>query len=310
MSVKIDITCQISELPTLTGFIIASYTRNQADFQAYSPDFNAAFLTNLKAKNDALQTIINPKQVTAELKLITDRIYRNQIALRQPIDFIEGYINRASNLSMAAKDFGVGAIRKANNRGNIEDVTSSINYLLSNVKKNKTILTAKGLTDGLQDNIQRIHDQLLADNIAQNQKIGDRKALVEKNYASMNALWQILIDICDTGKRLYKTAAPYKLQDYTIKRLIAQLRNNDKQTKIIGKVTFNAAPAPKAVITLQPIDGGRNRIIKLNADATFSKIGIPQDTYKATCTLANTTPQSTIFTLETNSDFDLNFDLQ
>jgi len=310
MSAKLDITCQISELPTLAGFIIASYTRDQADFQAYSPDFNAAFLTNLKAKSDALQTIINPKQVTAELKLITDRIYQNQIALRQPIDFIEGYINRSSNLSMAAKDFGVGAIRKANNRGNIEDVTSSINYLLSNVKKNKTILTAKGLTDALQDNVQRIHDQLLADNIAQNQKIGDRKALVEKNYTSMNALWQILVDICDTGKRLYKSSSPYKLQDYTIKRLISLLRNNDKQTKIIGKVTFNAAPAPKAVITLQPIDGGKNRIIKLNADATFSKIGIPQDTYKATCTLANTTPQTTIFTLETNTDFELNFDLQ
>lgn len=309
MPIRLKISCQINELPTIAGYIIESYTRDRADFFAYSPTYNETFLSNLKSNTENLQSLINPKQITAELKTITARIYQNQIVLRHPIDLIEGYINRASNLTMKPSEFGISSVRSANNKGNIEGVLCFLNYLLSNIKKNYAALKAKGLKADLLDNLQSLYNKILEDNIAQNLKISERKALVQRNYEAMNHLWDTLVDICDIGKKLYKTSGTNKWQDYSIRKRIALMRLYNKKTKIFGKVTLNSVPVSNAYIDIQPIDGESNKRIKLNLDATFIRLGIPQGIYKATCFLVNTIPQTEYITLKTKKNLERNFNL-
>jgi len=310
MPIRLNISCQINELPTIAGYIIESYTRDQADFFAYSPTYNEIFLSNLKFDTEKLQSLINPSQITAELKTITARIYQNQIALRQPLDLIEGYINRASNLTINASDFGISSVRSANNKGNIEGVLCSLNYLLYNIKKNFAPLKAKGLKAALFNNLQSLYNQIHEDNLAQNLKVSERKALVQKNYEAMNLFWDSLVDICEIGKKLYKTSGTNKWQEYSIRKRIALMRIYNKKTKIFGKVTLNSVPVPNAYIDIQPIDGESNKRIKLNLDATFIRLGIPQGIYKATCYLINSIPQTEYITLKTKKALERNFNLQ
>ena len=61
----------------------------------------------------AIEALINPKQLTGELKVITRRLYNNlDVVLRDRLTILEGYLNQASGLTMAVKDFGVSAVRK------------------------------------------------------------------------------------------------------------------------------------------------------------------------------------------------------
>ena len=75
--VTLKIKCRIDELPVLGSFLLSSMQASLADFTGYSPDYNAAFMTTANADLAAIEALINPKQVTAELKVITTRMYNN-----------------------------------------------------------------------------------------------------------------------------------------------------------------------------------------------------------------------------------------
>ena len=69
--IKLKITCRIEELPVLGGFLISSMQSPLIDFTNYSPDYNAAFITTANADLAAIEVLVNPKQLTEELKVIT-----------------------------------------------------------------------------------------------------------------------------------------------------------------------------------------------------------------------------------------------
>lgn len=229
-SVRLKIRCQIEEFPSLAGFVLASFKNDRKDFESFSPDFNATFLQDTIQKVNALTSIINPKQLTAELKAITASIYATQAALHQPLNYLEAYVNRASGLTIDPSDFGFKNVRKANNAGNIQALTSSLDLVISNTKKNSAALYSKGFTPAQLANLEALNHKLYTQNIAQNQKINERKSLVASNNTQMNELWNIIIDILDIGKRIYKTSNPAKLPNYTLRRLIARMRNQSSKS--------------------------------------------------------------------------------
>ena len=144
--VTLLIQCRIEEVPAIGGFLINSLQTDLADFTAFSPDFNAAYLLNAQTQLTTITSLLQPKTLTAELKVITLRMYDNMSAMEQKIDFLEGYIKRATGLTVAAKDFAISAIRKANNKEDVEALVSALNYTLAlaNNATNKPLLLAKG----------------------------------------------------------------------------------------------------------------------------------------------------------------------
>ena len=118
--------CGIEELPVLGGFLLSSMQGSLADFTAFSPDYNAGFMTTANADLATVEALINPKQLTAELKIITARIYNNMTLLRGKIDLLEGYINRATGLTIGKKEFGISEVRTKNNNG--ESLDKKIDY--------------------------------------------------------------------------------------------------------------------------------------------------------------------------------------
>jgi len=282
--IKLKIRCRAEELPTLGGFLITSMNGSLTDFTAYSPDFNAAYITAANADLATVENLINPKQLTAELKVITVRIYGNMSALRSKIDFLEGYINRAVGLTIGKKDFGISEVRKKNNIGDVEGLIVAITFLLSNVANNLPALTAKGFTAAQQTSLIALRDALKADNIAQNTKVNDRNNKVIANYGKLNILWDRLVEICDAGKRIYRATAPNRLDDFTMSRLKARINQERNNTKFEGVVTSAGAPLNGAKIELQPLGVGRKRSIKTKDDGKYSIKSIVPGDYMATVT--------------------------
>jgi hypothetical protein len=280
--VKLKITCRIAEVPAIGGFLIDSLTTDQADFLAFSPDFDADYLTNASAQLEAVDALINPKQYTAELKVITERMYANMNSLRGMIDFLEGYIDRATGLTMAPADFGISAVRKANNRRDVEGLLGALKYLMTNVGNNLAALTAKGFTKAQNDAITAVQTELNTDNTAQNAKENARNANVVANYDVINDFWATLVDISKTGARIYKTTQPNKVGEYTIASLIRRIRQEQKKDKFVGVVTSGGSPVKDAKVELVPLPNGRRRTTSTNEQGEFVISSLSAGNFMAT----------------------------
>jgi hypothetical protein len=53
----------------------------------------------------------------------------------------------------------------------------------------------------------------------------------------INTFWDKIVDIGDAGKRIYKTAVPKKVDDFTMSKLKARIRQEQHNTRFEGKAT-------------------------------------------------------------------------
>ena len=304
---KLKITCKIEEVAPIGHFLVNSLSAGVGDFTAFSPDFNAAYVTAANTKLTAVENLINPKQLTAEMKVITLRTSNNMIGLRPKIDFLEGYIKRATGLTIAAKDFGVSAVRKANNKGDVELLIFALQFLLTNATNNMSALTNKGYTTAQHTALTVIKTVLGDDNNAQNAKLNERNNNVAKNYGLINDLWVLLTDISDTGKRIYRTVAPQKVDDFTMAALMRRIRQEQKKNEFKGTVTAAGKALAGAKVALVPVLGGRKRSGKSDVKGKFGIKSLVEGDYVATVTADGMVTQNVSVVIITGQATTLDF---
>jgi hypothetical protein len=306
---KLLITCRIEEVPTIGGFLIDSLNTDLLDFTAFSPDFNAAYVTNAQGQLLIITGLLIPKTLTSELKVITLRMYDNMAALPQKIDFLEGYIKRTTGLTVAAKDFGISAIRKANNKGDVEGLIQALNYTLglAHNATNKPLLQAKGYTVAQQTALTDIKQALSDDNTAQNAKVNARNNLVTANVGVINDFWKILTDISDAGKRIYRSSN--KKDDYTISVLKRRIRQEQLKNKMIGSVTSAGVAVNGAKISMKPVLGGRRRSTKSKANSKYELKSLQATDWIVTVSATGKVTQNVAVTVVTGQTLTKNFDL-
>ena len=268
-------------------------------------------MTTANSDLATIEGLINPKQLTKELKVITKRIYANQTLLRSKIDFLEGYINRATGLTMDKKDFGISEVRKKNNSGDIEGLIGAMSFLIANVSiaTNLTALTAKGYSNAQNTALIALKDAFKADNIAQNNKVNDRNNKVIANYAKLNAFWDKIMDINDAGKRIYKATAPNRLDDFTMAKLKARIRQERNNTRFEGVVTTGGSALKGASVELKPLAGGRRRVTKTKATGAFEIISMEAGDYSVTVSATGKTSATDEITIVTGTPLEMNFNL-
>jgi hypothetical protein len=276
---KLMIQCRIEEVPTIGKFLADSLSINLGDFTAFSPGFDAGYLTTFNTKLATISELINPKQYTAELKVITLRINTNRVSLRPKIDFLEGYIKRATGLTIGVKDFGVSEVRNANNRGDVEGLIEALSYLLTNVGNNMAALEAKGYTPAQHTALGTIKSNLYEDNAAQNAKMNERNNKVVNNYGLINDFWVLCADVSDAGKRIYKSMAANKVDDFTIAALIRRIRQEQKKNKFAGVVKLEGEVIGNAKIEMIPVTEGRRRTTKSDANGKFEIKSLTEGEY-------------------------------
>jgi hypothetical protein len=224
-----NFNCKNEELPVIAGFSAISLERDLADFGAYSPVFNTAYLDAYKAKIVVVDDLVQPKSETLELKMLNERIYATLDSLISPINYVEGYLNLAGKtVPVSATDFGLTPLRKSARSRDVESVLKLLRTVEGNLKKYKTELEAKGLTEALVLKFAEAGTALASDRNKKYELVSNRMALVQNNLGLLNDLYDQLVEICKIGKILYKQTDKAKLNDYTFSFLLKQVRRVEK----------------------------------------------------------------------------------
>jgi len=276
---KLRFRARLDELSPLALFMTNSFVKNQSDFEEFSPKYDETYAATVEAKRKEVDKIINPIQLTSELKVITKSIYSDQATVSKTIGFLEGYAKRAVGLSIDPKDFGFSAVRGSNNSGDIEGLVKNMRIVGQNAKKNILALTTAGYSAAKQTAYDALTNALEANNAAQNSKEEDRRNLVSDNHLLLNELWDMVSDIADAGKRIYNTTTDVNRQSYIVSTVLGKMRNDALKTSISGTVP------PKGKIVLNPLLGGRKRVINANPKGLYDKKGIKPGEYFATLTV-------------------------
>lgn len=222
---------RIEEMPVIGKFLYDSFERDFADFEEYSPDFNNAYKTAFEGKVEAVEDIVNPKKLIAELKKITQAMYKNIDSLRPIMNKLEGYANRVDpeDLTILAKDFGIKPVRDKISNKDQEALLENLKVVLQNVDDNLSALQAKGWTPAQDTQLRDKRQQIFDANAAQNLKMDAREAKVEENIPILNDLWATMQDVMDAGRvRLYKLTNKEKAGDYTLSKLKNRVRQEKK----------------------------------------------------------------------------------
>jgi len=232
--------CKNEELPVVCGFGAISLARDLGDFTAYSPRFDASYLATFKARIDAVAELVLPQSESVEHKVITERMYQMLDGLVAPINYLSGYLQLAGKeVPISAADFGLVQLRKSARSRDVESVLTLLHTVDGNISKYKNVLIGNGLSDEL---IAKFTDaaKVLAE--AKNERfslVSNRSALVQNNLGLLNELYDQLTEICRIGKILYKQTDNAKLKDYTIAKMMNQVRGSAKPVAVKAGVAVN-----------------------------------------------------------------------
>src|SRR5438309_11455495 len=91
--IKLLINVRIEEVVVLSRMTKDNYVRDKLDFQGYKPlKYILTYATVLEGKIVLVEAIIFPMVLTAELKLITERIVKNMLDIRPLMKRLEGFV--------------------------------------------------------------------------------------------------------------------------------------------------------------------------------------------------------------------------
>ena len=216
---------RLDELLPVARLLRTSYVRDQAAFQELLPeDYKPAFLKDFDAANAAVEKVQRSSVAIAERQLVTQRIAGLLEALPTLLNRLEARVRRAEGLTVPAKKFGIEAVRRDRNDNEHEGLADSLKTLLQNIKTNQDALLAKGQQPAENAQIQSLYNDLVADSTAQGSGLSDQRLLTADNAKLFRALYAPLKHLLADGKSIYQTADRVKLKDYTLRKVLQQVR--------------------------------------------------------------------------------------
>ncbi|MDQ2794116.1 MAG: hypothetical protein M3Y12_08925 [Bacteroidota bacterium] len=231
---RLPFSFRISELLPVARLLRASYQRDRADFVDLLPeDYKPKFLADFDTALTAVEKAVRSSVAVARRGTITARIDALLEALPQLLNRLEARLRRATPLTVAAKKFGIEPVRRDRNNNEHEGLADSLRTLLQNIETNKAALLAKGQSQAEIDQLQELYNDLVADSTAQGSSLSDQRLLTAGNVQLFRALFAPMKHLLDDGKSLYKTADKVKLQDYTLRKVLQQVRREQGDGKTL-----------------------------------------------------------------------------
>lgn len=222
-------TFKLDEIPVIGQFIYDSYVADEADFKAFSPQFDETFKADFTERFNAVKEIISTKVITAELKMITTRMYENIFVLKEQLDRLEAYAKLAKeHLKIALEDFRFKEVRRFANRKDFEALIDNLKILLQQTTDNMDALQSKGYTSEAKTALESLRTAFETDNAEQNRKLDQRRQHVSNNIDTINTFYEKLQEILAIGKVLYKKSKPEKAKSYTLTEVRKRVRLSRK----------------------------------------------------------------------------------
>lgn len=222
-----NFNCKDEELPIIATLAQKNLERDLADFAAYSPKFDTAFLASFQSQIDLVQELVSPKAETARIKLITQRIYATMAQLLDLSNKLEGYIGMAGQaIPISLNDFEITDLKVGLRKRDLEMVVNRLKNVLTNIRQYEQTLREQGLNDAFIAQLEQANTQLKADKSEQYQTMNHRRKMVENNHSELNKLYEQLKLIMKVGQILYKKSDPIKNDGYLFSILHRQVNNN------------------------------------------------------------------------------------
>jgi len=272
----------------LGKMVIDSLTDDVTVIGASFKTIDSNFLTALKSKHTLVMGLIYPSQLIGKQAKLTRDIYGAMDALPNMLLITEGQIKDAKDsLKTLPKYFSISEIRTALHKRDIPTTIDSLNNFIQslNDKDNFPVLEAKGLTKATVTNYTNIYTSLstLFQDRVDLEK--NRAALVDNNHTVINDYWADIKNVCDKGKRVFKTSNPTKVANYTISKLSAKLNRDLKLNDIHGKITAKDVVINKVFVELIPLESGRRRTAKSKNGGLYEIGGVVPGKYVLSATL-------------------------
>jgi hypothetical protein len=233
MEERVQFPGSYEELPFIAIYLLVSLKRDKELFKAFSPVYNDEYITEMETRKTGVEELIPSRQVTGEIKLITQQVASDYTTVRNLVNRVESNLNKVTGtLTMPVENFGIHQVRIELEAKNDEGIVKQLRTLYQNLENNKAALEGVGYTAAISKQINDIITSLTTDSTAQNLKTDDRKELTRENITNMNKLWKMMSDVLDDGKKIakeQKNAAMVK--DYTFKNIQKKVRQDRKSKK-------------------------------------------------------------------------------
>jgi len=276
-----NIAIRLEDLVPIGVLTIDACETDMADFTALSSSFSPAFIIAARTKMGLVDGIVNPEMLIRERMKILQRIDRNLALLMDPINKLEFYVNNATGLTIGADKFGIGEVRVARNSGNLEKLDNALRNLLANtaVAANLAALIAKGYSVVKNDVIVGLRESFSSDKAAQGAKDKVIAKLRTDNAPTLGGFWDLLTNIWQAGKSIYKVNNPSNAQFYTIDYLKSKMHHDTLHGAVSGFVKVAGHVKKGLVVALKPVLGGRLRKCTTGASGNYEIAGLAGNEY-------------------------------
>jgi hypothetical protein len=222
---KRKFNCKNEELPVIGGFLSSSMKRDIVQFENLSPKFDEGYILKFDASIETCSALVNPKEETAEIKIITQRLYTVFNETHEKANSLEFYLKLAkSTIPVSAADFGITALRKKLMIKDAEGVLQNLHIVIDQTVRYQTELVAVGMPLSFVEQLNGLYTAISNDNLLQYEMMRNRRELVESNVHTLNDLFAYIQEICDAGKLLFRGKDPVKVEEYTFRDLLKKVR--------------------------------------------------------------------------------------
>ena len=206
---------------------------DKVKFKAYSDMYDDPFIADYEAKIAIAKALETVEHLRALGKSITEALYIDVASLIPIVFQLEGYVKRATGLSIALKDFGISEVRDKAHRKEVEGLDICMSTLISNIEAddNKAALIAKGYKEADLTALKALKVKIDTENVSQTLQDENQAETLAANNIVYDELDAITKDIMDAGKRIFKFSDKTKLAEYTYQKVMRKIRHETNQTK-------------------------------------------------------------------------------
>lgn len=225
-------SCKMEEVPVLAGFVTDSLVEDMPDFQEYSSDYGQPTVDALVSKRMFCLELEKSDSKIQELKSTTASLVGKELQLRPMLNKVEGYIKRAGDgLTIGVDGFGLKELRTAISNGNDEGVIAGMKMLMGNIDRNSATLEAKGLKPEFVIELNALATEIDVLNNLQNQLQNQRNSTTSTNIKDYNELWEMMNNVCQDARAMYKGVDDVKLKKYSVSALLKRVSAGGAKTK-------------------------------------------------------------------------------
>jgi hypothetical protein len=223
---------KLEDLPVIGEIILNSLKKDINDFSRFSPVFTPDYLKAIETKINSCKEALNPPEINVKLEEARQFLYVKSRSLHRKLNTLDNYFKLgADKLDVPIKEIGIKNVVNSITGHNSENLVSNMEKMMEIVKRNQSVLEAKGLKQKLLKDIELLILAINLLNKAQYILTYAYKNMTEKNIEIFNDLWENLQTILKTAKAIYTDVDDVKLKNYTMSQLLKQMNTRKKQQK-------------------------------------------------------------------------------